>query len=42
MDGADAHIEKLSRAYTGKPFRKLGANEVRVIVKVTPELVHVQ
>ena len=42
MDGADAHIEKLSRAYTGQPFRKLGANEVRVIVKVTPEVVHVQ
>ena len=42
MDGADEHIEKLSRAYTGKRFRKLGPDEVRVIVKVTPERVHVQ
>jgi PPOX class probable F420-dependent enzyme len=42
LEGADEHIEKLARAYTGKPFRKLSPDEVRVIVRVTPERVHVQ
>jgi PPOX class probable F420-dependent enzyme len=41
LDGADEDIERVSRAYTGQPFRKLGPSEVRVIVKITPERVHV-
>jgi PPOX class probable F420-dependent enzyme len=41
-DGAHEHAHRLSRAYDGKPFRKLGPGEVRVIVKVTPERVHLQ
>lgn len=41
-EGAYEHADKLSRAYEGKPFRGLGPGEVRVIVKVTPERVHVQ
>ena len=40
--GAYEHAQKLSHAYEGKPFRQLGPGEVRVIVKVTPERVHVQ
>jgi PPOX class probable F420-dependent enzyme len=42
LEGADEHIGKLSKMYTGKPFRKLGPQEVRVIAKVTPESIHVQ
>jgi PPOX class probable F420-dependent enzyme len=41
LEGANAHVEKLARAYTGKPFGQLGPHEVRVIVKITPERVHV-
>lgn len=41
-EGAHEHANKLSLAYDGKPFRQLGPAEVRVIVKVTPERVHVQ
>ena len=41
LEGAREHIEKLARAYTGQPFRGLGPGEVRVIVKVTPERIHV-
>lgn len=40
--GADAHIDKMAKKYLGKdkyPFRAPG--EVRVIVKITPEKVHV-
>jgi PPOX class probable F420-dependent enzyme len=40
--GADEHADKVSRAYTGRKFRKLAPGEVRVIVKVTPERIHVQ
>ena len=40
--GAHEHAHKLSRAYTGRKFRKLAPGEVRVIVKVTPERIHVQ
>ena len=40
--GAYEHANKLSLAYDGKPFRQLEPGEVRVIVKVTPERVHVQ
>jgi PPOX class probable F420-dependent enzyme len=39
-EGAREHIEKVARAYTGKPFRQLAPDEVRVIVKITPERVH--
>jgi len=38
---ADEHIDKLSRLYEGKPFGFRPA-ETRVIVKVTPERIHVQ
>jgi PPOX class probable F420-dependent enzyme len=41
LEGAHEDAERASRAYTGKPFRKLGPAEVRVIVKITPERVHV-
>jgi PPOX class probable F420-dependent enzyme len=40
--GAYEHKHKLSRAYTGRKFRKLTQGEVCVIVKVTPERIHVQ
>jgi len=39
-EGANEHANKLSLAYDGKPFRKLGPDEVRVIVKITPERIH--
>jgi PPOX class probable F420-dependent enzyme len=42
LDGALEHIDRLSKMYTGRHFRKLGPGEVRVIVKVTPERVHLQ
>jgi PPOX class probable F420-dependent enzyme len=41
LEGADEHIEKIARAYTGEPFRELGPGEVRVIVRITPEKIHV-
>jgi PPOX class probable F420-dependent enzyme len=41
LEGANAHIDKLSRMYEGKPFDFRPA-ETRVIVKVTPERIHVQ
>jgi PPOX class probable F420-dependent enzyme len=41
LEGADEHIDKLSRVYEGKPFEFRPA-ETRVIVKVTPERIHVQ
>ncbi len=41
LEGADAHIDKLSRMYEGKPFT-FRPKETRVIVKVTPERIHVQ
>jgi PPOX class probable F420-dependent enzyme len=40
-EGADAHIDKLSRIYEGKPF-DFRAGQTRVIVKVTPERIHLQ
>ena len=39
-EGAAEHIERIARAYTGEPFRGLGPDEVRVIVKITPERIH--
>jgi PPOX class probable F420-dependent enzyme len=41
LEGANEHIDKLSRLYEGKPFT-FRPNETRVIVKVTPERIHVQ
>jgi PPOX class probable F420-dependent enzyme len=40
-EGADEHIDKLSRIYKGLPF-KFRPGQTRVIVKVTPERIHVQ
>jgi PPOX class probable F420-dependent enzyme len=42
LEGAREHIDKLARMYTGRRFRTLGPSEVRVIVKVTPESIHLQ
>jgi PPOX class probable F420-dependent enzyme len=42
MEGADQHIDKLARKYTGKPFDNYRPGLTRVIVKVTPERIHVQ
>src|SRR6202035_5732846 len=42
LEGADEHIDKLSRIYEGKPFEDFRADQTRVIVKVTPERIHVQ
>jgi PPOX class probable F420-dependent enzyme len=41
LDGANENANDVSLRYDGKPFRELGPNEVRVIVKITPEHVHV-
>jgi PPOX class probable F420-dependent enzyme len=42
LEGADEHIDKLSRKYEGKPFTNFRPGQTRVIVKVTPERIHVQ
>ena len=42
LEGADEHIDKLSRMYEGKPFESFLPDQTRVIVKVTPERIHVQ
>ena len=42
FEGADEHIDKLSRMYKGKPFTDFRPGQTRVIVKVTPERIHVQ
>ncbi len=41
-EGADEHIEKLARTYTGYRFKGFRPGQTRVIVKVTPERIHVQ
>ena len=41
LEGADQHIDKLSRMYEGRSFT-FRPIETRVIVKVTPERIHVQ
>ena len=41
-EGADEHIEKLARKYTGRRFKGFRPGQQRVIVKVTPEQIHVQ
>ena len=41
-EGANEHIEKLARRYTGEAFKGFRRDQSRVIVKVTPERIHVQ
>jgi PPOX class probable F420-dependent enzyme len=41
LEGAHEHIDRISRRYTGEPFRELGPDEVRVTVKIKPERIHV-
>jgi PPOX class probable F420-dependent enzyme len=41
-EGANEHIEKLARTYTGYRFKGFRPGQTRVIVKVTPERIHVQ
>jgi PPOX class probable F420-dependent enzyme len=41
LQGARENADEVSKKYTGEPFRDLGPGEVRVIVKITPERVHV-
>ncbi|HEY3195547.1 MAG TPA: PPOX class F420-dependent oxidoreductase [Candidatus Dormibacteraeota bacterium] len=42
MEGAREHIEKLARVYTGRAFKGFRQNQTRVIVKMTPERIHLQ
>ena len=42
MEGANEHIEKLARMYTGRKFKGFRSDQTRVIVKVTPERIHMQ
>jgi len=41
FEGADEHIDNLSRMYEDKPFA-FRPGETRVMVRVTPERIHVQ
>jgi PPOX class probable F420-dependent enzyme len=41
-EGANEHIDKLARLYTGRKFKGFRADQTRVIVKVTPERIHMQ
>jgi PPOX class probable F420-dependent enzyme len=34
--GAEEHIDRLSRRYTGNPFRALDPNEQRIMFKIEP------
>jgi len=34
--GAEDHIDRLARRYTGKPFRALEPNEQRIMFKIEP------
>jgi PPOX class probable F420-dependent enzyme len=42
LDGANEHIDKLSLMYEDKPFGDWRPGQTRVIVKVTPDRIHVQ
>lgn len=42
FEGANEHIDKLSRFYEDQPFQGFRPGQTRVIVKVTPERIHVQ
>ena len=41
-EGAEEHIDKLARLYTGRKFKGFRPDQQRVIVKVTPERIHMQ
>jgi len=41
LEGAAENANQISLRYDGKPFRELEPGEVRVIVRITPERVHV-
>ena len=41
-EGANEHIEKLARTYTGYRFKGFRPGQTRVTVKVTPERIHLQ
>jgi PPOX class probable F420-dependent enzyme len=41
-EGAREHIEKLARKYTCRGFKGFRPDQTRVIVKVTPDRIHVQ
>ena len=41
-EGAEQHIDKLARIYTGRKFKGFRPDQQRVIVKVTPERIHMQ
>jgi len=41
-EGAEQHIDKLARIYTGRKFKGFRPDQERVIVKVTPERIHMQ
>ena len=41
-EGANEHIDKLSLMYKGLHFKDFRPGQTRVIVKVTPERIHVQ
>jgi len=41
-EGAEEHIEKLARMYTGRKFKGFRPDQQRVTVKVTPERIHMQ
>ena len=38
-DGADAHIDKLSMKYTGKPYQSRVPGQIRVIYKILPDTI---
>jgi len=40
QEGALENANQVSMRYDGEPFRELAPGEVRVIVKITPERVH--
>jgi PPOX class probable F420-dependent enzyme len=42
LEGANEHIEKLARLYTRRAFKGFRPDQTRVIVKVTPERIHLQ
>ena len=41
-EGAREHIDKLARLYTRRAFKGYRPDQTRVIVKVTPERIHLQ
>jgi PPOX class probable F420-dependent enzyme len=42
LEGAREHIDKLARLYTRRPLKGYRPDQTRVIVKVTPERIHLQ